>query len=438
MEADLLDTEKECFLVLPKSITDKQAYLNTEMRLLVKSANYMIIEEYELTLSTSTHLFSKTQLFDIKTHLDDFYDPLIIVGTHLTAKQHVNIENYLECVILDKFELVLEIFSRRAMTEESKVQIELARLKYESPRERLRLMHQLGLEGAWHTERTGFWGPGENPLHLFDARAKKREAHLKGKLKTLEQQRIGRRLSRKRYHHDSVYISVVGYTSAGKSTLINALTNSTASRVSPRLFETLDTRIRSFQLDDLKIFLTDTVGFLEDLPTFLIDSFRSTLEESIAADMIIILVDGSESSLEVILQKLNVSINTLNEMSSQNNRIIAINKTDLLTTSEVQLREEYLKKHLPEYKVVSISAHQKIIQPIIEEIRLFRPKKKYMLRYSPDHNFRSFCHDFTIVEEESFSDQWTMTFFIRKPTYGLDFIKQKAESLQVKFELIAM
>ncbi len=438
MEEHISNTERECFLLLPYLGTEKQSYLNTEMRLLVKSANYKIRDEYRLPISTPTHFFSENRLLDLKLSLEDLFDPLVIVGDHLSAKQHINIENFLKCDIIDKFELVLEIFEERAMTEEAKVQIELAQLKYEGPRERLRLMSQLSLEGAWHTERTGFWGTGENPLHIFDARTTKREAHLKGKLMVLKQQRIERRLSRKRYHHDSVYISVVGYTSTGKSTLLNALTDSKASRVSPRLFETLDTRIRSFQLDDLKIFVTDTVGFIEDLPTFLIDSFRSTLEESVAADMVLILVDGNESSLEVILQKLNVTINTLNEISPQNNRVIAINKIDLLTPLEIESREKFLKRHFPEIQMVSISAEKKIIEPIIQAIKRLRPKRRFRLKYSPDHNFRSFCHDFTLVEEESFGDQWTMTFAIRKPTYGLEFLKQKADSLEVKIDLQAM
>jgi len=115
---------------------------------------------------------------------------------------------------------VLEIFAERAMTEESKLQIELAQLIYERPRERLRLMHKLGLEGAWHTERSGFWGPGETPLNVFDATMTKKESYLKTKLNLLKQQRENRRQKRKRYYHDSLYVSIVGYTSAGKSTII--------------------------------------------------------------------------------------------------------------------------------------------------------------------------------------------------------------------------
>jgi GTP-binding protein HflX len=434
MEEEILEPRGECILLLPYPDTKNDLFLNNEMRLLVKSSNYKIIEEIQLRITNPNYLFSQSKLFEIKSKIEDLVETFIIVGVHLSAKQHINLEKKLECLILDKFELVLEIFALRAMTEEAKIQIQLAQLKYESPRQRLRLMDRLSIEGAWHTERTGFWGTGENPLHGFDAGTKKREAHLKGKLASLKQKRVERRMNRKRYHHDSVYVSIVGYTSAGKSTLLNALTKTNAARVSSRLFETLDTRIRSFQIDDLKIFVTDTVGFIEDLPTFLIDSFRSTLEESLAADIILIVIDGSESSLDLILQKLNVTINTINEIIPQNNRVLIINKIDLLSDEQLTTRKKLLRKNFPEYKLISISA-EKNIQPVLQAIEKFRPPKRYLLRYAPNFNFRSFCHEFTTIEEETFEDPWQMIFTIRKPTYGLEFIKRKAEALRVGIEI---
>ena len=436
LEADLSDVKEECVLMLPYTQTKKIGFLNKEMRLLVDSAGYKSVLEYEFRTKNPSKPFSSALLQEMKFSLEDMVDPIVIVGIHLTSKQHIDLENYLECIVIDKFELVLEIFAQRAMTEEAKVQIRIAQLKYESPRERLRLMDQLSLEGAWQTERMGFGGIGENPLHVFDASVKKREAHLRGKLETLKKQRIEHRLSRKRYHHDSVYISLVGYTSAGKSTLLNNLVGKSSASVNSRLFETLDTRIRSFKLDDLKIFVTDTVGFMEDLPTFLIDSFRSTLEESVAADILLVLIDGSEST-ELILQKLEVTLNTLNEVTPQNNRVLVLNKIDTLDQEEVVKRETLLQNTYPEYKSVSVSAIENV-QPIIQVIADFRPKKRYFLRYTPDFNFRSFCYEFTKVESEEFGDNWKMTFSIRKPTYGLDLLSQKAKALNVEIELKAV
>lgn len=435
LAAESSDMIEESVLLLPYTQTRKILFLNKEMRLLIESAGYKAVLEYEFRSKNSSKLFSSALLQEIKFALEDMVDPLVIVGIHLSAKQHIDLENFLECIVIDKFELVLEIFAQRAMTVEAKVQIRIAQLKYESPRERLRLMDQLSLEGAWQTERMGFGGTGENPLHTFDAGVKKREAHLRGKLETFKKKRIENRLSRKRYHHDSVYISIVGYTSAGKSTLLNSLVGTSSASVNPRLFETLDTRIRSFKLDDLKIFVTDTVGFIEDLPTFLIDSFRSTLEESVASDIVLVLVDGSESP-ELILQKLEVTLNTLNEVTPQNNRILIINKIDTLEPEEIEKRENLIQNKYPEYKSISISAIVNV-QPIIDFIADFRPKRRFYLSYTPDFNFRSFCYEFTKVESEEFGDNWTMTFSIRKSTYGLDFLTQKAKALNLQIELKA-
>ncbi|MHA1543114.1 MAG: GTPase HflX, partial [Candidatus Hodarchaeales archaeon] len=116
----------------------------------------------------------------------------------------------------------------------------------------------------------------------------------------------------------------------------------------------------------MKIFVTDTVGFIEDLPTFLIDSFRSTLEESLASDLTLVVIDGSESP-ELIMQKLDVTLNTLNEVTPQNNRVLIINKIDTLEPEEIEKRENLIQNQYPEYKSISVSAIENV-QPIIDFI----------------------------------------------------------------------
>ncbi len=427
-----LQAANECVLLLPLPFDERQKFLNKEMRQLLSSARYYVSKEFKIGANNSKYLFSPHGLQEI--HFEIKNTPLIVIGSHLTPKQGINLENFFECQVLDKFELVLEIFAERAMTEESKLQIELAHLKYEHPRERLRLMHRLGLEGAFHSERTGFWGTGENPLNVFEARMTKKESLLKKRLAALSKQREKRRFSRKRQHHDSLYVSIVGYTSAGKTTILNSLTNSHSSRISSRLFETLDTRIRSFKLEDLKVFITDTVGFIEDLPTFLIDSFKSTLEESLAADILIIVVDGSEPT-EYVLRKTRVSIQTINEINPQNFRIIVLNKTDLLDDDALEERLVLLKNHFPELQIIPISAIRNI-DPLIAEIDEFRPKRRFKCSYSPNYQFRAFCYDFTNVEHEAFkNNDWEIIISLRKPKYGLEMLKHRAQALGIKIEL---
>ncbi|MHA2203377.1 MAG: GTPase HflX [Candidatus Hodarchaeales archaeon] len=430
-----LQTSEECVLLLPLPFDERQKFLNEEMRHLLTSARYRAIKEFEITSNNPKYFFSPYHLNEIKAGFNsEFSTKLLVVGSHLTPKIHINLENLFECSVLDKFELILEIFAERAMTEESKLQIELARLKYEHPRERLRLMHRLGLGGAWHSEREGFFGTGENPLNEFEARMTQTESRLRNKLNSLSKQREKRRLSRKRQHHDSLYVSIVGYTSAGKSTVLNSLTNSYSSTVSSRLFETLDTRIRSFQVEDLKVFISDTVGFIEDLPTFLIDSFKSTLEESLAADILLIVVDGSEAS-EFVLRKAQVSIQTINEITPQNYRVILLNKIDLVDDQALKQRLALLENHFPEFPIIPIAAINDV-KPLIAEINEFRPKQRFKCSYSPNHQFRSFCYDFTWVEHETFEhDDWQMVISLRKPKYGVEILKRRAELLGIKLKM---
>ena len=430
-----IQISQECVLLLPLPLDERQKFLNEEMRHLLASARYHVISEFEISSNNSKYFFSPHYLNDIKVGINSaFSTELIVIGSHLTPNILINLENFFECSVIDKFDLVLEIFAERAMTEESKLQIELARLKYEHPRERIRLMNSLGLGGAWHSEREGFFGTGENPLNEFEARMTKIESQLRHKLSLLSKQREKRRASRKRQHHDSLYVSIVGYTSAGKSTILNSLTNSYSSRVSSRLFETLDTRIRSFQFEDLKVFVTDTVGFIEDLPTFLIDSFKSTLEESLAADILLIVVDGSEST-EFMLRKAQVSIQTISEINPQNYRILALNKKDLLTDEEQREKLFVLKNNFPEFPIISISATNDL-QPLIAEFDDFRPKKRFKCSYSPNHQFRSFCYDFTKVEHETFeNNDWEMIISLRKPKYGVEILKHRAELLGIEIKM---
>ncbi|NHJ00809.1 MAG: GTPase HflX [Candidatus Heimdallarchaeota archaeon] len=428
---------KECILLLPLPTTINQQFLNSEMRALVDSAQYQVISEYSIDTNNLSYFFSVQRLQEIKNQLEIDYNVSslnLVIGSHISPKQGVNLENLFEIRIIDKFDLVLEIFADRAMTEESKLQIELAQLKYQRSRDRLRLMHRLGLEGAWHSERSGFWGPGENPLNVLDASITKKEAILRKKLLFLKRQREERRRVRKRIHKNSLYISLVGYTSAGKSTILNTLTDSFASSVDPRLFETLDTRIRSIQLDDLKIFITDSVGFIEDLPTFLIDSFKSTLEEALAADIIFMIIDGSEP-VDYVVKKLKVTCDTLSELTLSNNRVLILNKTDLITQNELEHRLSKLNELYPEMLTIPISAVNDVT-PLKNYINVIRPVKTYKCNYPANHSFRSFCYENARIESESCThSDWEMIFGLRNPEYSIPNIKRKAKALGVPVEL---
>ena len=223
----------------------------------------------------------------------------IVFNHELSPAQQRNVERELDLRVLDRTELILEIFAQRAQTNEGKLQVELARLQHLSTR----------LVRGWtHLERQrgGFGatgGPGETQLELDRRYIAAKTKTLKGKLQQLQKQRGVQRRARERGNVLSV--SIVGYTNAGKSTLFNALTNAKAYEAD-QLFATLDTTTRRIWLPPANpVVLSDTVGFIRDLPHSLVAAFRATLEETVRADLLLHVVDASSPVRDVQQAEVN-------------------------------------------------------------------------------------------------------------------------------------
>jgi GTP-binding protein HflX len=215
---------------------------------------------------------------------------VLLVDDELEPAQQRFLENHLSARVIDRTQLILDIFAQHAVTAEGKLQVELAQLEYNLPR----------MRGMWqHLERlgggVGTRGPGESQLESDRRTARRRISVLRGRLKDLERQRATRRKERRRTETPTV--ALAGYTNVGKSTLLNALTGAEVS-VENRLFETLDPTTRSFEFDGRRYLLTDTVGFIRRLPHQLVEGFASTLEETLVADMVLHVVDASASDEE--------------------------------------------------------------------------------------------------------------------------------------------
>ena len=214
---------------------------------------------------------------------------MAIFDDDLSPAQVRNLEKAIECKVVDRSELILDIFSRRARTRESRLQVELAQLEYQLPR----------LTGMWkHLERQaggiGTRGPGETQLETDRRLVRERIAHLKRALEAVTRERETQRRRRRREFR----VALVGYTNAGKSTLFNALTRSTVF-VENRLFATLDATTRQMVSPDRRMtLLTDTVGFIRKLPHHLVASFRSTLLEVIEADLLLHVVNVADPDRE--------------------------------------------------------------------------------------------------------------------------------------------
>lgn len=248
---------------------------------------------------------------------------MVIFDDELTAKQIRNIEKELQVKILDRTSLILDIFAMRAKTAAAKTQVELAQYKYMLPR----------LTRLWtHLERqrggsVGLRGPGETQLEMDQRIIRGRMALLKERLKEIDTQKSTQRKNRGRL----IRVALVGYTNVGKSTLMNLLSKSEVFAEN-KLFATLDTTVRKVIIDNLPFLLSDTVGFIRKLPTDLVDSFKSTLDEVREADLLIHVVDISHPDFEEQIQIVDKTLADL--QAADKPTIILFNKIDAYTWVE--------------------------------------------------------------------------------------------------------
>jgi GTP-binding protein HflX len=227
----------------------------------------------------------KGKLTELKQAIAQTNAESLVVDEDLDPGQQRRLENELALRVVDRTQLILDIFAQHAVTAEGKLQVELAQLEYNLPR----------MRGLWqHLERLGGGigtrGPGESQLETDRRLARRRISLLKRRLRELEQRRATQRKSRRR--GETPVVALAGYTNAGKSTLLNALTDANVS-VNDRLFETLDPTTRGFSHEGRRYLVTDTVGFIRRLPHQLVEGFAATLEETLSADLVLHVADAS-------------------------------------------------------------------------------------------------------------------------------------------------
>ncbi len=310
----------------------------------------------------ATYFIGKGKLDELAQAAGDSRADLVIFDHSLTPSQASKIQERLGCRVVDRAELIMDIFALHARTAESKIQVELAQLQYRFSR-----LVGAGLEMTDPGAGIGTRGPGEKQLELDRRKIRQRISRLKQDLKKIEQQRKVQRKSRAGVFQ----IALVGYTNAGKSTLMNLLSKSRV-KVEDRLFATLDATTRAVVLaSGEKFLLTDTVGFIRRLPHLLVASFRATLEEVNRSDLVLQVVDASHNLYH---KEISAVEEVLKEIKAERPELLVFNKTDLLDQSTL----EELKERFPEAAFISAlngQGRQELLDLIRERMESREPSE---------------------------------------------------------------
>ncbi len=328
------------------------------------------------------------KLNDVKEYIELNDVNIAVFDDELSPSQIRNIEATLQCKILDRTHLILDIFSKRAQTAHAKVQVELAQYQYLLPR----------LTRMWtHLEKQrggiGMRGPGEKEIETDRRIIRDRIALLKQKLKDIDRQKLTQRSNREKF----VRVALVGYTNVGKSTLMNLLSKSDVFAEN-KLFATLDTTVRKVVFENLPFLLSDTVGFIRKLPHHLVESFKSTLDEIRETDLLLHVVDISHPDFEEQIAVVNQTLAELN--AADKPMILLFNKIDNYSCIEKEeddlspkekcnitldeLKQSWMSKN--NQKVLFISAKTK---ENIDELKmvLYEEIKKLHIQIYPYNNF---------------------------------------------------
>lgn len=369
---DINEEKKERVIIagVHRSLSDALADTTDEsldeLEELVKTAGGEVVcsvVQNKPDLEAATYM-GTGKLEELKNAIQTLDADIVVFDDELSPVQMRNLTDFLEIKVLDRSLLILDIFAMRAKSGEGKLQVELAQLKYRLPR-----LRGLGTEMSRTGAGIGTRGPGETRLESDRRHIRRRISALEEEIRELKKHRS---LIRNRRQKDGVITAaLVGYTNAGKSTLLNALTDANVF-AEDKLFATLDPTSRAITLDDnRRILLVDTVGFIRKLPHHLVEAFKSTLEEAVVADILLHVMDASSSELD---NQITVVEAVLKDIGAVGKPVIGVyNKCDRLT-------EEPFARTLYD-KNVFISASKGInIDNLIEAIADTAPGKKQKIR----------------------------------------------------------
>lgn len=291
--------------------------------------NFQVIRE-----PNHSHLIGKGKVLEIGQEVTQLKPDVVFVDYHLAPLQSRNLEEDWNVPVIDRSGLIIEVFRKHATTNEGKLQVELAKLKYQLPRlTQKNIAYDQQVGGGAVTR-----GAGERAIELEKRHLKERIRKLEGRIKVLAKNRQTR--SKQRLRTNLPIVALVGYTNAGKSTLMNALTGANVL-IENKLFSTLDTTVRQRMIGDRKVLFVDTVGFIRNLPHELIAAFKSTLEEVLSAWLIVHVFDSSDPDYQ---RHIEITESVLADLGADCiPKILAANKIDLVGNEQRQEIESMVK-----------------------------------------------------------------------------------------------
>lgn len=361
---DILTVRSEKALLvgclLPNAEYDPHDPLS-ELRALADTAGANVVDEMLQTRlkPNSATMLGKGKIVELTAMARAHGADVVIFDNDLSPSQIAAIEKEIECKVVDRSELILDIFAVRARTHEAKLQVELAQLEYTYPRLRAMWTHLERIVGGSPTG-IGTRGPGEQQLEVDRRIVQRKKSELKREIARIQKRKQHEVEKRKQ---DFFTVGLVGYTNAGKSTLFNTLTDAHAY-ADDKLFATLSTRTRKWELGGGdSVMLSDTVGFVRDLPHHLVASFKATLEEAIHSDLLLIVLDIAHPRVHEQWRTVNEVLDNIG--AAQQPRLLLLNKTDLLEhNADVLLFEKQQPGSLP------ISAKTgRGLAPLVEHVR---------------------------------------------------------------------
>ena len=310
-------------------VTYPDTFVQEEAKGLIEAAGYHLIEtRTQRRLANPQYGIGPGKAEELRDIAEEKKTQMIIIDERLSSSQAHNLAKFTHQEVIDRERLILDIFNSRATTTEAKLQVKLAELKYEIPRAREAV--RISLKG----EQAGFMGMGEYAVDIKFRALKKQMVLVQKKLEDARRRR--RLFITSRDKLNLPFVSLAGYTSSGKTTLFNRFVSETKEE-SQSLFTTLTTTTRAFEpLQGKKVLLSDTVGFISRLPTYMVEAFKSTLEELSYANLILLMIDTSEpiKSIQIKYESCRETLGQLNINPAK--ILVVLNKVDLITSDELK------------------------------------------------------------------------------------------------------